>query len=81
MGKVGRGMVQFHHDKLLVIGGYGFPTGPTHMTGHVKKKSLAFSKFDAGGPEKLSMLQLNYYSVADLVLELEGAGGSTVRRA
>ena len=23
------GMVHFHHDKLVVIGGYGFPTGPT----------------------------------------------------
>ena len=29
MGKVACGIVQFSHDKLAVIGGYGFPTGPT----------------------------------------------------
>ena len=29
MRKAGCGMVHFHHDKLAVIGGYGFPTGPT----------------------------------------------------
>ena len=29
MSKAGCGMVHFHHDKLAVIGGYGFPTGPT----------------------------------------------------
>ena len=29
MGKLGCGMVHFHHDKLAVIGGYGFPSGPT----------------------------------------------------
>ena len=28
MRKAGCGMVHFHHDKLAVIGGYGFPTGP-----------------------------------------------------
>ena len=27
MGKITCGMVEFHHDKLAVIGGYGFPTG------------------------------------------------------
>ena len=29
MGKIACGMVYFNHDKLAVIGGYGFPTGPT----------------------------------------------------
>ena len=28
MRKAGCGMVHFHHDKLAVIGGYGYPTGP-----------------------------------------------------
>ena len=28
MRKAGCGMVHFHHNKLAVIGGYGFPTGP-----------------------------------------------------
>ena len=29
MRKIYCGMVHFHHDKLAVIGGYGYPTGPT----------------------------------------------------
>ena len=29
MRKIGCGMVHFHHDKLAVIGGYGFPSGST----------------------------------------------------
>ena len=29
MGKAGCGLVQFNDDKLVVIGGYGCPTGPT----------------------------------------------------
>ena len=29
MRKAGCGMVHFHHDKLAVIGGYGFLSGPT----------------------------------------------------
>ena len=29
MGKAECGMVHFHHDKLAVIGGYGFPSVPT----------------------------------------------------
>ena len=29
MRKVGCGIVHFHHNKLAVIGGYGYPTGPT----------------------------------------------------
>lgn len=29
MRKIGAGMVPFHHDKLIVIGGFGFLTGPT----------------------------------------------------
>ena len=28
MGRAACGKVHFHHDKLAVIGGYGFPTGP-----------------------------------------------------
>ena len=28
MGKMGCGIVHFHHDKLAVVGGYGIPTGP-----------------------------------------------------
>ena len=31
MRKAYCGMVHFHHDKLAVIGGYGFPTGPTQL--------------------------------------------------
>ena len=27
--KVGCGIVHFNHNKLAVIGGYGYPTGPT----------------------------------------------------
>ena len=29
MRKIACGMVHFNHDKLAVIGGYGFPSGPT----------------------------------------------------
>ena len=29
MRKVGCGIVHFNHNKLAVIGGYGYPTGPT----------------------------------------------------
>ena len=31
MRKTYCGMVHFHHDKLAVIGGHGFPTGPTQL--------------------------------------------------
>ena len=29
MTKVGCGLVHFNHNKLVVIAGYGYPTGPT----------------------------------------------------
>ena len=29
MRKAGCGLVHFNHNKLVVIGGYGYPTGPT----------------------------------------------------
>ena len=44
MKKTGSGLVHFGHDKLAVIGGYGFPTGPAQSGSSVKKNP----RFDDG---------------------------------
>ena len=59
MGKTGCGMVHFHHDKLAVIGGYGFPTGPIQPGSTFIRNSRFIDEAERGWTNEIHVFDLN----------------------